>query len=111
MAGATYLASAVAEPFSDASPRGSETVLRAFTQGSDGAGPLDSLFRDIKDNFYGTTYYGGATNVGTAFKLAKDGMLTPLHSFAGESDEGDGHRLRVLVRTIWGLPGSFPGTE
>ena len=34
-------------------------------------------------NFYGTTYYGGANNVGTVFEITPGGTLTTLYSFAG----------------------------
>jgi uncharacterized repeat protein (TIGR03803 family) len=48
---------------------GQETVLYAFTGGTDGGTPYASLVRDSKGNLYGTTYYGGAFGLGTVFKL------------------------------------------
>jgi uncharacterized repeat protein (TIGR03803 family) len=45
------------------------TVLNAFN-GSDGANAHGSLIADGAGNFYGTTFSGGAHNIGTVFKLA-----------------------------------------
>jgi uncharacterized repeat protein (TIGR03803 family) len=68
------------------SPSGHYTVLHAFTGGGDGANPIGGLYADSKGNLYGTTYYGGVSNVGTVFRLSPDGNYTVLHSFSG----GDG---------------------
>jgi uncharacterized repeat protein (TIGR03803 family) len=46
-----------------------ETVLHAFTGGSDGGSPQAGLIADSKGNLYGTTAYGGASNAGTVFEL------------------------------------------
>src|ERR1700729_3858623 len=45
-------------------PDGSETVLHAFTGGSDGSHPYAGLIRDKVGNLYGTTIYGGTRNMG-----------------------------------------------
>lgn len=79
------LAALAVAPFSPARAA-SETVLYSFcsqTNCTDGANPLATLVADAAGNFYGTTYDGGATNDGEVFKLAPDGTLTVLHSFAG----------------------------
>jgi uncharacterized repeat protein (TIGR03803 family) len=65
---------------------GKETVLYSFVAGSGGAGPYASLVRDAAGNFYGTTYWGGTSGLGTAFKLTKRGKETVLHSFTGSPD-------------------------
>jgi uncharacterized repeat protein (TIGR03803 family) len=44
-----------------------------LVQGSDG-------------NYYGTTYGGGASNLGTIFQMTPDGRLTTLYSFKGGSE-------------------------
>jgi uncharacterized repeat protein (TIGR03803 family) len=41
----------------------------SFTGGSAGANPDSGLAMDASGNFYGTTYAGGATNLGTVYKL------------------------------------------
>lgn len=65
---------------------GTESVLYAFTGGSDGSNPYGNLIMDKKGNFFSTTYGGGASGVGTVFELAADGTETVLHSFSGGSD-------------------------
>ncbi len=69
-------------------PSGHETVLYAFTGGSDGAGPYAGLVRDSAGNLYGTTYGGGASGKGVVFKLDTAGNLTVLHYFTGGVDGG-----------------------
>jgi len=63
-----------------------ETVLYSFTGGSGGATPYAGLILDAKGNLYGTTYNGGASGVGTVFKLSKTGKETVLYSFTGGTD-------------------------
>jgi uncharacterized repeat protein (TIGR03803 family) len=57
---------------------GNETVLHAFTSGSDGADPSSALIFDSEGNLYGTTDAGGSsacggTGCGTVFKLSPNG--------------------------------------
>ena len=61
-------------------------VLYRFTGGADGAAPYAGLVRDPAGNLYSTTAYGGASNVGTVFKLDTTGTETVLHSFSGMPD-------------------------
>lgn len=46
-----------------------ETVLYNFTGGADGSSPQGTLLRDSAGNLYGTTYTGGSSSGGTAFKF------------------------------------------
>jgi uncharacterized repeat protein (TIGR03803 family) len=66
-------------------PGGTESVLYAFANGSDGGYPTAGLVRDKAGNLYGTTY-GGGSGDGVVFKLTPDGSETVLHSFTGGSD-------------------------
>jgi uncharacterized repeat protein (TIGR03803 family) len=62
------------------------------------------LVQATDGNFYGTTYFGGAYNYGTVFKVTRSGTLTTLHSFDGT--EG-GNPDAALVQ---GTDGNFYGT-
>ena len=69
----------------------SESILYEFgASGSgDGNNPYGGLAMDIKGNLYGTTLYGGPSNIGTFYKLTKQGKTwkeTILHSFVGAND-------------------------
>ena len=66
---------------------GAETVLYTFTgKPADGSLPVAGLLRDAAGNLYGTTFYGGASDFGTVFKLDTTGTETVLHTFAGGTD-------------------------
>jgi uncharacterized repeat protein (TIGR03803 family) len=75
---------------------GKETILYAFTGGTDGATPYGGLVRDAAGNLYGTTLYGGKgkctgglyPGCGTVFKVNKAGKETVLHSFTNGADGG-----------------------
>ena len=68
------------------------TTLATFN-GSDGEGPEAALVLWSEGNFYGTTEYGGNTNLndgfgyGTLFKVTTNGVLTTLVSFDGTNGE------------------------
>jgi uncharacterized repeat protein (TIGR03803 family) len=68
-------------------PGGTETVLYNFctvntpTSCSDGSEPFAGLLADSNGNLYGTTNFGGASNVGAVFKLSPGGTETVLYSF------------------------------
>jgi uncharacterized repeat protein (TIGR03803 family) len=66
---------------------GQELVLHSFAGGKkDGAYPYGGLVRDKSGNLYGTTFAGGASDVGTIFRLSPSGAMTVLHSFAAGND-------------------------
>jgi len=65
---------------------GTESVLHAFTGGSDGGYPQGSLLRDKAGNLYGTAVTGGSGGRGTIFEVAADGSFTTLHAFTGGDD-------------------------
>lgn len=78
----------------DSSGGYTESVLYAFTAGSDGASPEAGLIMDHSGDIYGTTAAGGqvgcVTGCGTVFKLAPDGTgsytESILHAFTDGSD-------------------------
>ena len=65
---------------------GREAVLYSFTNGVDGGYPYAGLVRDNSGNLFGTTYSGGASGLGTVFKVTSTGQETVLYSFAGGAD-------------------------
>jgi uncharacterized repeat protein (TIGR03803 family) len=67
-------------------PKGAETILYAFTGGSDGEEPVGGLVVDESGNLYGTAAVGGSSFGGTVFKLAPDGTETTLYTFQDRSD-------------------------
>jgi uncharacterized repeat protein (TIGR03803 family) len=76
--------------------------------GTDGAHPyVMSLVQGFDGSFYGTTYAGGANNLGTVFKITSGGTLTTLHSF----DKTDGANPNGgLVQATNGTNVVFYGT-
>jgi len=71
-------------------PAGNESVLYAFTGGSDGGDPLGGLLRDSTGNLYGTASSGGtlagSNGPGVVFELDAQGNYSVLHSFTGPPD-------------------------
>ncbi|MGD1089827.1 MAG: choice-of-anchor tandem repeat GloVer-containing protein, partial [Verrucomicrobiota bacterium] len=82
---------------------GTLTNLLSFNN-TNGAYPVAGLALGQDGNFYGTTYYGGSSNVGTIFKMAADGTLTTSVSFAGTN----GANPQALLAQ--GSDGNFYGT-
>src|ERR1051326_2102838 len=84
---------------------GSLTTLYSFNGAADGANPQAGVAQGSDGNFYGTTYAGGASNVGTIYKITSAGALTPLYSFTGGSDGGN-----PQAGLAQGTDGNFYGT-
>ena len=88
-------------------PSGTETVLYSFVGGSsDGAHPQAGLIQGSDGNFYGATYLGGASNLGTVFELRPSGTETVLHSFAGGSGDGANEWANLVQGSDGNLYGS-----
>jgi uncharacterized repeat protein (TIGR03803 family) len=62
---------------------GAFTRLHLFTGGADGSRPVGRLVHAADGNVYGTTTQGGASNLGTVFRISPSGTLTTLHAFSG----------------------------
>lgn len=93
-----------------ATAAGKITVLHYFTgyQSStqyDGSRPIGILVQGSDGNFYGTTYQGGALNVGTVFKVSPSGSYTLLYSFGSVAGDGT---LPIAGLTA-GTDGNFYG--
>jgi uncharacterized repeat protein (TIGR03803 family) len=63
------------------SPAGKESILYAFTGGSDGAYPYSNLILDASGNLYGTAAQGGCCGLGTVYEFSA-GTLIPLYGFS-----------------------------
>lgn len=63
-----------------------EQVLYRFAGQPDGEDPNGSLVFDAKGDLYGTTFAGGSSGQGTAFRLTQAGAETVLYSFTGGTD-------------------------
>lgn len=77
---------------------GKETVLYTFKGSPDAANPSWGLTVDSSGNGYGTTLYGGTSNLGAVFELSSKGVESVLHSFSG-SDGSYPQSGLVLVGT------------
>lgn len=65
------------------------TVLYSFKDQPDGASPYGGVIFDKDGNLYGTTYYAGANDVGTVYKLTHNGgswTESVIYNFKGGSD-------------------------
>jgi len=71
---------------------GTETVLHAFTGGTDGWTPYGGVAVDSSGNVYGTAFAGGnpdcnaPNGCGVVFEVAANGTFSVLHAFAGGRD-------------------------
>ena len=68
---------------------GVESVIYAFTGGSDGQYPAGGLLLDSEGNLYGSAS-GGPLGFGIVYKIAPDGTKTIVYSFAGAPADGNG---------------------
>ena len=89
-------------------PAGKITVIHDFAgYPTDGNIPVGPLVQGNDGNFYGSTYLGGASNVGSVFKISASGNFTLLYSFKGYGF-GDG-ALPYTGLTL-GTDGNFYGS-
>src|SRR5436190_100386 len=73
---------------------------------TDGAYPYAALTLGPDGNFYGTTFEGGSSLVGTVFQVTTDGALRTLVSFAESSARG----AYPYAALTLGPDGNFYGT-
>jgi uncharacterized repeat protein (TIGR03803 family) len=79
---------------------GTESVLHSFKGGADGEYPDDGVIATGKA-LYGTTYRGGASDLGTVFSNSqKTGHETVVHSFVGGSDGANPSAKLIYVRGL-----------
>jgi uncharacterized repeat protein (TIGR03803 family) len=91
-------------------PSGTLTTIYDFcaqTGCPDGSQP-NGLIQATDGDFYGTTWGGGADDVGTVFKITADGTLTTLYSFCGDYSCGYGEGPSSTL--VQAANGDFYGT-
>ena len=93
---------------------GAYTQLYAFVSGgspNDGAYPHAGL-TNVGGTVYGTTYEGGASGLGTVFKIATNGAYTQLYNFVGGGDGASPTaRLTNVGGTLYGTTEGGGGGE
>ncbi len=85
-------------------PTGTLTTIYNFANTPDGANPDAGLVLGTDGKFYGTTYQGGTSGLGTVFKITSLGTFTSLHSFTGADGQGPEAAL------VQGSNGNYYGT-
>ncbi len=68
--------------------------------------PQASLLQAIDGNFYGTTASGGASDVGTLFRMTPAGTVTVLHEFTGGTSVGANPVASLIQATDGNLYGT-----
>lgn len=86
------------------SANGDESVLHSFAGGTtDGEYPLAGVVVDASGNVYGNTETGGASNLGTVYKVSSSGTFTIVHSFSGTDGKYPyGSFVRTTKGTLFG---------
>ena len=69
-------------------PTGTFTVLRSFSNATDGGKPAGTMVLGADGNFYGITRIGGSSGYGTIFKITPAGIYTVIKSLNGTTDGG-----------------------
>jgi uncharacterized repeat protein (TIGR03803 family) len=82
------------------------TVLYSFAGPPDAANPSGPLLIDKSGNLYGTTVWGGASNMGTVFRLSSTGAETVLYSFNGNTTDGNNPQGGVISDPTGNLYGT-----
>ena len=67
---------------------GTYTVVHNFAGGKDGASPVDGLLIAHNGAYIGVTPAGGPANLGTVYRIAKNGAETVLYAFTGQNGDG-----------------------
>lgn len=83
------------------------TALHSFDD-TDGYQPYGALVQGTDGNLYGATYLGGASDLGTVFKITPSGTLTTLYNFCSQTNCADGEEPYGAL--IQATDGNFYGT-
>ncbi len=83
------------------------TTIASFDN-TNGASPSSPLVQGVDGNFYGTTYYGGASLAGVIYKVTPSGILTTFYNFCSQKSCTDG--ANPVSALVLGPDGNFYGT-
>jgi uncharacterized repeat protein (TIGR03803 family) len=84
-------------------------VLYNFGDHTDGANPYAGVTLDQQGRLYGTTYSGGAHQVGVVYRIVRQQetyVFSPLYSFGAQANDGQS----PLARVVFGPDGLLYGT-
>lgn len=87
-------------------PNGKEIVLYSFAGSPDGRNPGAGLVMDVAGNLYGTTEFGGTSDLGTIFQIDASGQQQVLHNFTGDSTDGSDPKAGLIVDSAGNLYGT-----
>ncbi len=89
-------------------PGGTYTVLHTFRGGdTDGSEPHAGLVQGKDGNFYGSTWYGGPSNIGVIYKITPGGTFTFLHAFDGnDGSTPQGELVEAGDGNFYGVTGT-----
>ncbi|MBZ5705409.1 MAG: hypothetical protein LAN63_08650 [Acidobacteriia bacterium] len=75
---------------------------------ANGGDPNGPLVQGTDGNLYGTTFFGGANNGGTVYRITPNGTLTTLYSFCAQTNctDGDGPVAGLMLATDGNLYGT-----
>ncbi len=85
-----------------------ETVLFSFSDPTMGSSPAGGVVENSSGDFFGTTTYGGPSNMGVVFQVAANGAYSVLHTFAG-GDAGGYPAYGVIRDSAGNLYGATEG--
>ena len=109
--GGSYLGGTVFE----ITPSGEFNVLYNFCAEGypcpDGASPAAALTQAANGDLYGTTFYGGASDEGTVFKITPGGTLSTLYSFCAELPPNCPDGASPYAGLLQAADGDFYGTN
>jgi len=83
------------------------TLTSSNTNAVLGSTPFGGLVTGTDGNFYGTTAFGGANNLGTIYRVTASGSLTTIYSFSG-GDDGSNPVSGLISGTDGLLYGTTP---
>jgi uncharacterized repeat protein (TIGR03803 family) len=87
-----------------------DPMLYNFEGDPDGSDPVARL-ADVGGTLYGTTYYGGANNLGAVFSVTPSGSEKVIHSFAGSDGDYPEGGLVNVNGTLYGTTSGGAGSN